>query len=148
SFTAAQRYRFVSSNSFYILLRSNGFDLTRAISKAVVRFFLLNDGQTWAAFWQLSAERRSEPEIVSRYSLSAVLEGKRPVSDITYASHAGTLAVVLLARCFGAVGVIFLARKNLWYLLEIFGAYVTLFVLSAGFIGYSRYRVPIDPLLM
>jgi len=148
SFTAAQKYRFVSSNSFYILLSSNVFDFSRAISKAIIKFFLVNDGQTWAAFWQLSADRRSEPEIVSRYSLSAVLEGKLPVSATTYASHAGTLGVVLLMRILGVLGAIYFARKKLWYLLAIFGAYVTLFTLSAGFIGYSRYRVPVDPLLM
>jgi len=147
-FTAAQRYRLVSSHAVEILLKSNVLDLSRAIGRAVVRFFLVNDGQTWATFWQLSADRRSEAEIVARYSLSAVVEGKRPVSATTYASHGGTLAVVLLMRIFGVVGAIYLARKHLWYLVAIFGAYVTLFTLSAGFIGYSRYRVPIDPLLM
>jgi hypothetical protein len=147
-FTAAQKYRLVRSESWDILLSSSVFDLSRAIGKAVVRFFFLNDGQTWATFWQLSAARRTEPEIVSQYSLSAVLGGKGPVSAITYAFHGGTLGFVLLMRIFGVIGAVYLARKNLWYLLAIFGAHLTLFTLSAGFIGYSRYRVPIDPVLL
>lgn len=147
-FTASEKHQIVRSHSFYILLHSNVADLIRAIGKALFKFVFLNDGQSWAAFWQLSADQRSEPKIVSGYSLSTVLEGTSPVSPTTYACHAATLAFALLARGLGVVGFAYFVRQKFWYLLAVFGLEVALFTLSAAFIGYSRYRVPIDPILM
>jgi hypothetical protein len=147
-FTAEDKYRFVAAHASDILRQGSLYDLGRAMTKSVVEFFFVNDGQTWATFWQLSADQRGDPEVTSRYSLGTVLKGKMGVSATTYASHAVTIVSVLLVRVLGMLGLIHLARRNVWYLLVICGGYVGVFTVAAGFIAYSRYRVPIDPILM
>jgi hypothetical protein len=147
-FATDKKYRFVAAHASDVLRQGSVYDLGRAMTKCVVEFFFLNDGQTWATFWQLSADQRADPEVTSRYSLGTVLKGKMRVSPATYASHAVTIVAVLLVRVLGIFGLVHLARKNVWYLLVIFGAYVGVFTAAAGFIAYSRYRVPIDPILM
>jgi hypothetical protein len=147
-FTVEDIHLVVASRAFDILLEDSLGDLSRAVIKAVIKFFLVNDGQTWAAFWQLSADERLDPDAWQRYSLSATLKTDVPDPVTTYASHALTIAFVLFVRIMDILGIIFLVRQKRYDLLVIFGAYITLFALSAAFIGYSRYRLPVDPLLM
>jgi hypothetical protein len=147
-FAPEARYRVVASHASEVLRQASLSDLGRAAATAVASFFFVNDGQTWATFWQLSADQRSDPEVTSRYSLATILKARGPISLTTVASHAVTIVIVLCVRVLGIVGLIHLAREKLWYLLAVFGGYVAIFTISAGFIAYSRYRVPIDPILM
>jgi hypothetical protein len=148
TFTTAQKRQLVASHTFDILSQRNLPDLTLAVMKAVLKFFFVNDGQTWAAFWQLPVEERLKPDVGLRYSLSAAINDKVPVSVPTYAWHAFTIAFVLLIRMMDVLGVVYLVRKKAWYILSIFGSYVLLFVLVTAFMSYSRYRVPVDPILI
>src|SRR5437867_57846 len=112
--TIGEKHRIVGSHAADVLVQWGVTDLSGAVIRSVFKFFLSNDGQTWATFWQLSADEKSKPETVSQYSLSAAFRRKNPVSAITYLCHAVTISVLLMVRGLDVLGVIFLIRKRQW----------------------------------
>jgi hypothetical protein len=147
-FTQAEKYRLVASHAGDILWQSGVADLGRAMTACVARFFFVNEGQTWATFWQLPGTERLDPEVTSRYSLTRTLRRSPGTTLTTYVCHAVTLVMLVGVRLLAIVGLVYLVRQRLWYVLMVFASYVAAFTISAGFIAYSRYRVPVDPMLM
>jgi hypothetical protein len=146
--SVSQKRQLVAPHAIDILLQSGLSDLTVAMAKAVIKFFFVNDGQTWAAFWQLPAEERLKPDVGLRTALSAALSGELPVSPTTYAWHGLTIAFVLVVRALSVFGIIYLVRRKAWCLLYVFSVYIILFTFITAFMSYSRYRLPVDPLLL
>jgi hypothetical protein len=146
--SVSQKRQTVATHAIDILLQSNVSDLAVAMAKAVIKFFFVNDGQTWAAFWQLPAEERLKPDAGLHTSLSAALSGEPPVSSTTYVWHGITIAFVLVVRVLNVFGVIYLVRRKAWCPLFVFSIYIALFTFITAFMSYSRYRLPVDPLLL
>jgi hypothetical protein len=118
--------------------------------KTLTTFFVSSSGRSWAQMFQLDVDQRLEVNLgenLSKYSLTAVVRGEPSVSKITIFWHVFSIGIVILVRIFNLIGLFYIVRKKQWYLIIPLLVYTSIFAGTSGFIGYSRFRLPLSPLL-
>ena len=142
-----EMYRDVAEHGKDILLDYPSMKLIQAAFKAVGKFFFSNGASGWLKFFGLQAKSVEELHKSSRTtfynSLSRVL-----FSNIqSIAIFAIVFGFLFIMRILNILGCVIVLKKREWEMTLIVGGYIFVFAFITAFLGYSRYRLPIDPLL-
>ncbi len=143
-------FKVVAQNPLNTIKDVCGSQIISGVLKTLATFFLSSEGRNWAQMWQLDKNQRLEANLIetlSDFSLTAILRGESNVSNTTIFWHVLTLGFVILVRILNVVGLICIVKKKHWYLIIPLLVYFLIFAGTAGFIGYSRFRLPLKPLL-
>jgi 4-amino-4-deoxy-L-arabinose transferase-like glycosyltransferase len=146
------RQLLVARYAFVIMEEICGFHIVRGIMRALTIFFLVSDGRGWSLAFQQDVKERLKfddyQKKPSQYSLTAVWRGDPLVSKKTFFIHVLTIGFTVIIRLFNLFGISYLVRNKKWSILLIFALYSMIFVGTGGFLGYSRFRLPLEPLLV
>lgn len=143
-------YALMAQTPLNIMGETCGVQIIPSMFKTLATFFVSSSGRSWAQMFQLDVDQRLEVNLgedLSKYSLTAVVRGEPCVSKITIFWHVFSIGIIILVRIFNLIGLYYIVRKKQWYLLIPLLVYTTIFAGTAGFIGYSRFRLPLSPLL-
>ena len=146
------RQLLVAKYAFVIMEEICGFHIVRGMMRALTTFFLVSDGRGWSLAFQQDIKERLKfddyQKKPSQYSLTAVWRGDPLVSKKTFFIHVLTIGFTVIIRLFNLFGISYLVRNKKWSILLIFALYSMIFAGTGGFLGYSRFRLPLEPLLI
>jgi hypothetical protein len=148
SLDRSEQYEIVARDSRQIMADLGLKELTIAVSKALAAFFLTSEGRGWSQLLQQDTAERIRDADVYRFSLSAILQNDPSVSLLTKVLHFLTIAFYALIYLICPAGIFYLARIRAWDLLFSASVCVIIFAGTAGFLGYSRFRLPLEPLIL
>jgi len=145
------RHLIVARHAFAIMGEVCGFYIVWGMVKALAKFFFVSDGRGWSQIFQQDVKERlqlnSYQKKSNAYSLTAVWRNEPLVSTKTLFFHVTTIGFTLFMRLFNLFGLSYLVRNKMWGILLTFALYTTIFASTGGFFGYSRFRLPLEPLL-
>lgn len=128
-----------------ILLDHPPIALIRGILKALAIFFFSGGAGAWMDFFQVDAIKTSQAIYPSSEQV--------PIFKALFNHWASAiinviaLGFVFISRALAFLGCVAIFKQRKWEFIAIFGGIIAFFTFICGFIGYSRYRVPIEPLL-
>ena len=120
--------------------------LIGGMSKAVVIFLLSNGASTWQKIFGIKTPTVEKLQLSSEPTISNFLSRVALKNVENMFSYGINLGFLFSIRVLNVLGLLALIRKRNWEVLGIFGGYVVLFAFVIGFQGYSRYRLPLDPI--
>ena len=148
--SATSRHAAILSEGYRVLLSYPVSSLLTAYQRSIFQFFtaggsgrwhylLVEDSSVLADTWFKTAQDNLG-EMIRKFFQDG--------SGLAILVTAVCLAFVGVARVVGLIGIASIARQRLWSLLLVICALLTYFALVHLFVGNSRYRISVEPLLM
>ncbi len=133
-----------------VLLSYPVADFAKALFRSQAQFYFAGGAGNWHNLFDIGAESVSVAWFTNAQDeLWPLLQ--RLFSDVPPAGLVfSTLAIgfTVLARLIGLIGILSLCRTERWGLLLVIAGIVLYFAFIHVFVGNSRYRVAVEPMLM
>jgi len=150
SLDRATRNRSLADEGMAVLLSYPVADFAKALYRSQAQFYLAGGAGNWHNLFDIGAESVSIAWFTNAqdelWPLLQRLFSDVPPVGLVFSALA--IGFTVLARLIGLVGIFSLCRTNRWGLLLIIAGIVLYFALIHVFVGNSRYRVAIEPMLM
>jgi len=145
NYTYAKRYSTTAAYVTDILLDYSPLEFAFGMTKALGIFFFSGSASAWLQFFHVDALKIGKLIYPSStpISISQVLFN----NGVSFGIYGIALGFVLVVRALGILGCVAAFKQRKWEFIIIPGGYIVFFTFICGFAGYSRYRVPIEPLL-
>lgn len=144
------RNKALASEGMQILLSYPALDFAKALFRSVAQFFFAGGAGNWHNLFGIGAESLSESWFTNAQDdlwglLKRLFEGI-PLAGLFFSAIAIGFAIV--TRLIGLVGLISFFSRDRLGLLVVISGFVSYFALIHVFVGNSRYRVSVEPMLM
>ena len=150
SLDRAKRHRALADEGIAVLLSYPVADFAKALFRSQAQFYFAGGAGNWHNLFDIGAESVSIAWFTSAqddlWPLITRLFDDVPPSGLVFSVIA--IGFTVLTRLIGLVGVLSLCRDVRWGLLLIITGTVLYFAFIHVFVGNSRYRVAIEPMLM
>lgn len=147
SFELDDRHGLVARNARALLEDIGPWKLFLGMLKAGAAFLITADGRGWAENWQEDMDARLFADASYQFSLSAVVGRDPQVTVLTTLFHGLSILFVVVVRMMNLVGVVNLVTRRHFEAIVVVALFFLVIAGTSAFIGYSRYRLPVDPLL-
>lgn len=144
------RNKALASEGMQTLLSYPALDFAKALYRSVAQFFFAGGAGNWHNLFGIGAENLSEAWFTNAqddlWGLLKRLFEDIPLAGLIFSFIAIGFAIV--TRVIGLVGLISLFRHDRLGSLLLISGFVSYFALIHVFVGNSRYRVSVEPMLM
>lgn len=145
-----KRNKALAGEGMRILLSYPVLDFTKALYRSVTQFFFAGGAGNWHNLFGVGAESLSEAWFTNEQDdlwglLKRLFEGVPP-AGLVFSALAIGFAVI--TRIVGLIGLISLFNRDRIALVLVISGFVSYFALIHVFVGNSRYRVSVEPMLM
>jgi 4-amino-4-deoxy-L-arabinose transferase-like glycosyltransferase len=145
-----ERNKALAGEGMTILLSYPTLDFAKALYRSVAQFFFAGGAGNWHNLFGIGAESLSEAWFTNAQDdlwnlLKRLFEGV-PLTGLIFSAIA--IGFAILTRVIGLIGLISFFNRDRLGLLLVISGFVSYFALIHVFVGNSRYRVSVEPMLM
>ena len=150
SLSATERHKALADAGMNVLLSYPVSDFAKTLYRSQAQFYFAGGAGNWHNLFGIGSESVSQAWFSSAqadvWALLKRLFADVPPSGLVLSAIA--LGFAVTARLIGLIGVFALMRDMRWGLLLIISGIVLYFAFIHVFVGNSRYRVSVEPMLM